>query len=222
MPRIAENEGHLVSYWIEPVANKDWVRENLDQFQPQRIGKTLWICPSWHQPPDPMAINVILDPGLAFGTGTHPTTQLCLEWLEEHIIGGETVIDYGCGSGILSVAALMLGASFVTAVDHDQQALEACKANFMRNHLPDKKIETIFPEQVGLYQVDILIANILAQPLMNLVDRFTNLIKPYGTVILSGILPEQMDALHSVYEKYFHLSRPIIKNGWVRVDGRKK
>jgi ribosomal protein L11 methyltransferase len=216
------DEGVITNFAILSVENKDWVRESLDQFTPMSFGKRLWIVPSWQQAPKPKAVNILLDPGLAFGTGSHPTTRLCLEWLDEHIHGGETVIDYGCGSGILAIAALKLGAAKVDGVDYDQQALTATRSNALLNHITDDKLPLFLPDAFPKKAADILIANILAQPIIEFASFFTTLVKPNGKIVLSGILQEQAHDVMQAYEPYFSLSPVTQHDGWVRIDGVKR
>ncbi|THF53551.1 MAG: 50S ribosomal protein L11 methyltransferase, partial [Methylophaga nitratireducenticrescens] len=169
---------------IEAVEDKDWEREWMDNFKPICFGEKLWIVPSWHQPPQPEAINILLDPGLAFGTGTHPTTALCLQWLDQADLTGKTVIDYGCGSGILAIAAALLGANKIIGVDTDPQALEATQANAQRNGVI---IETYLPQHCPTIECDLLLANILAGPLLELMPRFLELTRPQSQLVLSGL-----------------------------------
>jgi ribosomal protein L11 methyltransferase len=212
-----QEQGFLTSFQLKDVPKQDWVRVSLDQFKPTLFGKRLWICPSWHTPPDPHAINVLLDPGLAFGTGTHPTTALCLEWLDENIRGNETLIDYGCGSGILAVAALKLGAKHVIGVDHDPQALEACVMNAELNHLTSS-LQVTLPEHFVMQQVDLVLANILAKTHIELAPLFANLIKPGGKLILSGILTTQSKEIIRVYGQQFAILHEELKEEWVRLE----
>lgn len=194
----------LASGKIEILEDKDWEREWMDNYQPMSFGKRLWICPSWRKPPDANAVNLMLDPGLAFGTGTHPTTALCLEWLDQQHLDGTTVVDYGCGSGILSIAALLLGASKVIAIDNDPQALLATRDNAERNHIAEQRLQVLLPDQVPKYiQADVVIANILAGPLCELSSVLLSLLRPSGQLALSGILDSQQ---HMVAEHY----RPAI------------
>ena len=206
---------------IEHLEDQDWVRASQLNFHAMQFGKRLWICPSWEMPPDPKAVNVILDPGLAFGSGTHPTTALCLEWLGSHIVSCQTVIDYGCGSGILAIAALKLGASKVIGVDIDPQALAASEINAKRNGV-EKGLETYFPHELPPLQADLLIANILAGPLTELVSIFNGLVKPGGQIILSGVLNSQTEAIMEAYQAHFELSPPLKKDGWILINGKKK
>lgn len=202
-----------------PLQNKDWVRLSLSQFQPIQFGKKLWVCPTWITPPDPNAINVLLDPGLAFGTGKHPTTSLCVEWLVNHLSGEKTVVDYGCGSGILGITAYKLGAEKIYAVDNDEQALIATRSNAQLNHIPVENIMTFFPKELPALQADLLIANILAGPLIILKTCFEKLIKPNGKILLSGILENQMSDVKKAYETHFDFDKPIIQEGWVCLAG---
>ena len=173
---------------FEILEDKDWVREWMDQFHPVQFGARLWICPSWLTPPEPTAINVMLDPGLAFGTGTHATTALCLEWLDSAPLSGKLVIDYGCGSGILGIAALKLGGNKTYAIDIDPQALLATRQNAEQNQITDQQLEVYYPQSCPLDMADILIANILAGPLASLAQTLNSLIRPGGLLALSGVL----------------------------------
>lgn len=179
---------------IESLEDRDWGRAWMDRFRPMRFGERLWVCPSWEAPPEPGAANVILDPGMAFGTGTHPTTALCLNWLAEaKVIDGATVLDYGCGSGILALAAAKLGARRVLATDLDATALQVTCENASRNGVSDR-LTTVTPEAVGTVSADIILANILANPLISLVQRLRELGRPGCHLVLSGILKEQVAA----------------------------
>ncbi len=206
---------------IKKIADEDWVRRSLDQFKPMKFGKRLWICPSWFTPPEPNDVNIILDPGLAFGTGTHPTTALCLEWLDEHINAQHLVIDYGCGSGILSLAALKLGAKRVFAVDNDEQALEATLRNGEKNGFIPPELQTYLPNELPVEQADLLIANILAQPLIELAPLFAKRVKPHGKLILSGILPSQTEEITKAYSPWFNMQPPDFKEEWSRISGNR-
>ena len=183
-PRILNRD----SLQLEPLQEQVWERTWMDNFAPKQFGKRLWICPSWQSPPDPEAVNILLDPGLAFGTGSHATTALCLRWLEQANLRDKTVIDYGCGSGILAIAAALLGADKIHAVDNDPQAIAATVDNSLRNDLPLDKITAYLPEALPKLQADFLLANILAEPLHELADQFATLLKPEGKIVLSGIL----------------------------------
>jgi len=206
------------SYKIEAVEDKDWVREWMDNFKPMCFGDRLWICPSWHQPPAPEAINILLDPGLAFGTGTHPTTALCLNWLDQAEVKDKIVIDYGCGSGILAIAAALLGAKKVVGVDIDPQALQATQANAERN---DVQIETYLPENCPEITADLVIANILAGPLQSLVPTLVGLSTSNADIVLSGILDSQADSVSVAYQPWFNMQTPVVKDEWVRLTGKR-
>ena len=182
-----------------------------------RFGRRTWICPSWLAVPDPSAVNILLDPGLAFGTGTHPTTALCLEWLDENIHGGETVIDFGCGSGILAIAAVKLGAETVWAIDNDPQALTATGNNAQSNDV-QPLIHCIDAKQPLEIEADIIMANILANPLISLESLFQKRLKPNGAAILSGILVEQRDDVVDAYRKDFRLVNSAVQEDWCRLD----
>jgi ribosomal protein L11 methyltransferase len=208
----------LPTFKVEAVEDKDWEREWMKNFHPMSFGERLWICPSWHEPPEPKAINIMLDPGLAFGTGTHPTTALCLNWLDKAELTGKTVIDYGCGSGILAIAAALLGAERVIGVDIDPQALDATRDNAERNHV---SIETYLPGDCPEIQADLFIANILAGPLQNLAPMFANLCHAGTDIILSGILTTQADEVSQAYQPWFNMNPPTHKEDWVRLDGQR-
>lgn len=204
--------------WHE-VADQDWVRATQSQFQPVRVSPRLWVVPTWHAAPDPNAVNLVIDPGLAFGTGTHPTTRLCLAWLDAHLRGGETVLDYGCGSGILGIAALKLGAARATGIDIDAQALLAARHNAMQNQVPMDFLaaETGVPDAA-----DIVVANILANPLKLLAPLLTRLTRPHGRILLSGILEHQAAEVEAVYRPAFVFERAGQEDGWVLLSGTKR
>lgn len=203
---------------VEAVEDKDWEREWMANFQPIQFGERLWICPSWHQPPAPEAVNILLDPGLAFGTGTHATTALCLNWLDTADLTGKYVIDYGCGSGILAIAAALLGAEKVIAVDTDPQALEATRENAKRNGVD---IEAYLPGECPDEPCDLLLANILAGPLQTLAPRFANLCKPAADIVLSGILQTQADVVSDSYSAWFAMQAATQKEDWIRLSGQR-
>lgn len=198
---------------IHHLPDQDWERVWMTDFKPQRFGQKLWICPTWIEPPEPDAVNLILDPGLAFGTGTHPTTALCLTWLDQADISDKTVIDYGCGSGILALAALKLGASKVYAVDIDEQALQATRNNAVANIKDDTQLVISFPDNLDA-KTDLLIANILLAPLLMLQSKFKELLSEQGTLIVSGILEEQADPLITAYQIDFKLESAHSMDGW--------
>lgn len=214
---------NLPPYRWEILEDKDWEREWMDNFEAMRFGDRLWICPSWQEPPDPSAANLMLDPGLAFGTGTHPTTALCLEWLDGMELSGKNVIDYGCGSGILAIAALLLGANHVIAVDNDPQALIATGDNAQRNGIDKEKIPTYLPEQTPEHiKADIVVANILAGPLAELAPLLAQCSNPGAELALSGILENQAPALIEHYQPWFDMAEPVVQSGWVRLNGRRR
>jgi ribosomal protein L11 methyltransferase len=195
------------------------VRATQDQFTPQQISPRLWIVPTWHAPPDPAAVNVILDPGLAFGTGTHPTTRLCLRWLDGLIRGGESVIDFGCGSGILAIAALKIGAGTAYGVDIDEQALLAARANAMQN-----QVDAVFVPAADRLarQADIVVANILAHPLIVLAPVIAGLARNGGRIALSGILDAQAAEVALAYHEWFDIEPGQQDDGWVLLTGVKR
>ncbi|MBT8145668.1 MAG: 50S ribosomal protein L11 methyltransferase, partial [Gammaproteobacteria bacterium] len=211
---------------VQSLADQDWEKSWMDRFHPMQFGRQLWICPSWSSPPDPDAVNIMLDPGLAFGTGTHPTTALCLEWLEQQNLQDKLVVDYGCGSGVLGIAAALLGAQRVLAVDNDPQAIVASESNREVNGLEASQLAVYLPEnfppQPAMLPADILLANILAGPLEELAPAFASLIRPAGDLVLSGILPEQAPALLSCYQRWFKMSEPTERDGWTRLCGTRR
>lgn len=214
--------GEDVPYQVELLEDKDWVREWMEHFHPMQFGERLWICPSWRDVPDPNAVNVLLDPGVAFGTGTHPTTALCLQWLDGLDLTDKTIVDFGCGSGILAIAALKLGAKRVIGIDIDPQAIEASLDNARRNGVEDR-IELYLPkDQPDNLQVDIVVANILAGPLRELSGLISSLVKPEGLVAISGLLESQADELQSVYSEWFEMNPTTIREEWCRLDGKKR
>jgi ribosomal protein L11 methyltransferase len=219
---MAKIKGELMSYQVEILEDKNWLEESLRDWQPQRFGKRLWVCPSWQTVSISEAVIVTLDPGLAFGTGTHPTTALCLEWLEEHLIPGQTLIDYGCGSGILAIAAKKLGAAKIWAIDHDPQALQATNENARRNQITEADFTVCSPPTLPPCQADILIANILAQPLVTLASHFTNLLHSQGTLVLSGLLAQQIADIKTAYGQSFAFHTIILRDDWVLLAGQKR
>lgn len=212
----------LPPHRVEPLEDRDWVREWLKDFKPMRFGKRLWICPTAYTPPDPEAVNLILDPGLAFGTGTHPTTALCLEWLDGAELAGKEVVDYGCGSGILAIAAARLGARHLWAVDNDPQALVATRDNAARNGVTGRLSVCLPPQfadkRVGM-KADLLLANILAGPLVSLAPLFAAHMKPGAPLVLSGILKTQEPDIRRAYEADFTGLEVASKDDWIRVTG---
>ncbi|MBL0520603.1 MULTISPECIES: 50S ribosomal protein L11 methyltransferase [Aeromonas] len=213
--------GENVGYKVEQLEDKDWVREWMDHFHPMQFGERLWICPSWRDVPDPEAVNVMLDPGLAFGTGTHPTTALCLQWLDGLDLAGKTVVDFGCGSGILGIAALKLGAARVIGIDIDPQAIQASRDNAERNGVAGQ-IELYLPaEQPEGLLADVVVANILAGPLRELAPLIAGLGKPGSLMALSGVLESQAPELETIYGQWFEMDPTAVKEEWCRLSGRK-
>jgi len=205
---------------LREVAERDWTRAWMDRFEPMRFGARLWIYPhdADATPAPADAVIVRLDPGLAFGTGTHPTTALCLEWLDGADLAGKRVIDYGCGSGVLAIAALKLGAAHVVAVDNDPQALAATADNAARNDVSGR-LELHAPESLSVPAADVLVANILAGPLRDLAARFASLLQPGGAVVMSGILRGQEDDLLAAYGAQFRDLSIAAREDWLRIEG---
>ena len=201
--------------------DEDWVQAYRRHFGPLQLADDLWIVPSWTSPPDPGATIIRLDPGLAFGTGSHPTTALCLAWMATQNLDGLDVIDFGCGSGILAIAAIKLGARRVQAIDIDEQALTACESNMEMNAISPARIRTGLPTEIDTDAADLLLANILAGPLQELAGRFAELVKPGGKILLSGILLSQLDDIQSVYGQYFDLDPASTREDWVCISGRR-
>jgi ribosomal protein L11 methyltransferase len=206
----------LPDYRTEPVGDEDWVRLSQSQFEPIRISEKLWIVPSWAKAHDPQAVNLVLDPGLAFGTGSHPTTRLCLQWLEQTIRGGERVLDYGCGSGILAIAALRLGAREALGVDVDPLALLAAGANAVRNGVDARFVNT---ETASDFQADLVAANILANPLILLAPLLAGYLSNGGRIALSGILEAQAEEVTAAYAPWFAMRVSASDEGWVLLEG---
>jgi ribosomal protein L11 methyltransferase len=212
----------LPEHSAEVIEDQDWERSWMDNFQPMCFGKRLWIVPSWHAAPQPDAVNLLLDPGLAFGTGTHPTTALCLEWLDGQDLEGCNVLDFGCGSGILAIAALLLGAEQAVGTDIDVQALEASRDNAGRNNIAAERFPLYLPEDLPPQQADVLVANILAGPLVSLAPQLATLIRTGGRLALSGILAEQGEEVAAAYAESFDLDPIANRDGWVRITGRRR
>ncbi len=203
---------------VERVEEQDWVRLTQSQFEPIPISQRLWIVPSWHVAPDPEAITLVLDPGLAFGTGSHPTTRLCLQWLEAHLHGRESVLDYGCGSGILAIAAVKLGAGTVVGVDVDTQAVTSSRDNAERNQV---QASFHLPDTAPTGQFDVLVANILTNPLKALMPLLAARVKSGGRIALSGILAEQAEEVMAIYGQAFTMRLWKEAEGWVCLEGVK-
>ncbi|RWR01574.1 ribosomal protein L11 methyltransferase [[Pantoea] beijingensis] len=206
---------------IEQIEDKDWEREWMENFHPMRFGERLWICPSWRDVPDPTAVNVMLDPGLAFGTGTHPTTALCLAWLDGLDLQGKTLIDFGCGSGILAIAALKLGAAQAIGIDIDPQAILASRDNAERNGVSDRLALYLPHQQPENLSADVVVANILAGPLRELSPQISVLPKPGGHLGLSGVLSSQAAGVCEAYADKFTLDLVAEKEEWCRITGIK-
>lgn len=217
-PLLSKNFLHKV----EQIEDKDWEREWMDNFHPMRFGERLWICPSWRDVPDPNAVNVMLDPGLAFGTGTHPTTSLCLQWLDGLDLAGKTVIDFGCGSGILAIAALKLGAAKAIGIDIDPQAIQASRDNAQRNGVSDSLTLYLAKDQPENLTADVVVANILAGPLRELAPVISTLPQQGGHLGLSGVLATQAEGVATAYEELFNLDPVAEKEEWCRITGIKK
>ncbi len=211
---------HSLHAWrVEEIQDQAWERAWLEHFKPMRFGRRLWIVPTGFAAPEQEdAVCVALDPGLAFGTGTHPTTALCLRWLDGMDLKGKTLIDYGCGSGILAVAALLLGAEEAEAVDIDPQALTATRDNAEKNGVAGR-LRCCYPKEIGLGQADVLVANILANPLLELAEELAAMVRPGGALALSGILRDQVAAVNQAYAPWFRMDPPEFEEDWTRLSG---
>lgn len=210
-------ENAISDYQTQIVEDKIWKNAWLEYYKPMQFGSKLWVGPTGFKAPSADSITVWLDPGLAFGTGTHPTTALCLEWLAEHPPIDKIVLDYGCGSGILSLAALKLGARSVIAVDHDDQALEATLENAKRNALDLSRLQICLPDQFAETKVDLIVANILAKTLIGLAPLFARVLNTGGKVVLSGILTEQAESVMQAYQPFFNNFSILKKEDWVLI-----
>lgn len=216
----AWHQAEPIAYNMMLLEDQDWERVWMKNYHPMRFGKRLWICPSWCEVPDPQAINILLDPGLAFGTGTHATTALCLEWLDAHSVTDQLVVDYGCGSGILALAAAKLGAAKIYAIDNDSQALEATRNNAEHNQISHQQLLTYLPDEAVVPDtVDLVIANILAKPLITLIPTFVAMTRPGSKIALSGILESQHDEIYQTYKPWFNLSVKKSLDGWICLSG---
>ncbi|MCL7420349.1 MAG: 50S ribosomal protein L11 methyltransferase [Methylobacter sp.] len=211
----------LHNWHAEEIADQPWERAWMDYYHPMKFADRLWVCPTGQEQHEPGTACLTLDPGLAFGTGTHPTTALCLEWLASHDLTGKTIIDYGCGSGILAVAAILLGASEAHAVDIDPQAITATQDNALKNKV-QHKIHSYLPEQFAPFQADIVLANILAKPLIDMAGQIAVLVKPGGQLVLSGILQEQAASVMQAYQPYIDFAPPTQQEDWIRLQGIKR
>ena len=205
-------------YRAAEIPEQDWVKLTQSQFAPMRASARLWVVPSWHAAPDDSAINIVLDPGLAFGTGSHPTTQLCLDWLDRHLFPGSSLIDYGCGSGILAIAAAKLGAGRVVGVDIDPLALVASRYNAEQNRVAATFVGADGPR---LQPADVVMANILSGPLKILAPLLAELTVQGGHVVLSGVLAPQARAVADAYSEWFDMELPVEEQGWIRLAGRR-
>ncbi len=213
-------ESNPVPYTLRSVEEQDWVRLTQSQFDPIHIGKNIWVVPSWHVAPDANGLVLELDPGLAFGTGSHPTTRLCMEWLEAHAPQNLSVLDYGCGSGILAMVAKKLGANKVIGVDIDPQAIESARHNSERNQCEiDYYLPEDFTDTLQGQQYDIVVANILASPLKLMAPMLSGFIAPHGTLVLSGILTRQAEEVAAAYAPFIRLTVWNERDGWVALSG---
>lgn len=210
----------LQDWQLETLDDQVWERTWMEYYQPMKFGDRLWVCPTGQEISEPGTVCLTLDPGLAFGTGTHPTTALCLEWLSNHDLTGKSVIDYGCGSGILAIASILLGAKHACAVDIDPQALTATQDNAKKNHI-ENKINAYLPDQFPSASADIVLANILAKPLIELSPLISKLVKPTGKLVLSGILNEQAESVIKAYTPFLTINPLIQQEEWCRLDGCK-
>jgi ribosomal protein L11 methyltransferase len=208
-----------ISYSTEHIAEQDWVRATQSQFDPIKITEHLWIVPTWHQAPNVDAINIVLDPGLAFGTGSHPTTHLCLQWLSEVVKPDLSVLDYGCGSGILAIAAKLLGAPHVVGTDIDAQAIIASEYNALQNNVSATFVDA---SQFKSALFDIVVANILSSALSVLAPALASACRPGGKIALSGILKEQAQDVAAIYAQWFDMDAPIFMDAWVLITGTRR
>ncbi|MDP2072423.1 50S ribosomal protein L11 methyltransferase [Methylotenera sp.] len=210
---------HNLQYTTEIIQEQDWVRATQSQFEPIKINDHLWIVPTWHSAPNADAINIVLDPGLAFGTGSHPTTHLCLAWLTQTVSAQDTVLDYGCGSGILAIAAKKLGASSVVGTDIDAQAIQSSVYNAEQNSVI---AEFYHASKYQTREFDIVVANILSSALSVLAPALAKSCKSGGKIALSGILKEQASDVSAIYAEWFNMQAPQIMDSWVLLTGTKK
>jgi ribosomal protein L11 methyltransferase len=213
-----------LNYWeFEVIEDQAWERAWMEHYRPMKFADKLWVCPTGQEQREEGTVCLILDPGLAFGTGTHPTTALCLEWLASHDLCGKTVIDYGCGSGILAVAAVLLGAKIAYAVDIDPQAITATESNAEKNNVQDK-IVCALPEKfkAANLKADVVLANILAKPLIEMSGKIAGLVNSGGDLVLSGILAEQAQSVVDGYQPYLTLDKCVQQEDWIRLTGIKR
>jgi len=206
------------THTLRSVADQDWVRLTQSQFEPMQIGERIWVVPSWHSAPDPDAIILELDPGLAFGTGSHPTTRLCMEWLEKNAPIGKSVMDYGCGSGILAIVAKKLGAGKVDGVDIDPQAITSAEFNALRNKC---EIDFSLPNKISATTYDVVVANILSNPLKLMAPMLATKVTPGGMLVLSGVLARQAEEVAAAYAPWLAMSVWQEREGWVALVGQR-
>ncbi|KWF24529.1 50S ribosomal protein L11 methyltransferase [Burkholderia pseudomultivorans] len=209
----------LPKFEVREVEEQDWVRLTQSQFDPIPVGERIWVVPSWHDAPDPDALILELDPGLAFGTGSHPTTRLCMEWLEQSVQPGQSVLDYGCGSGILAILAKKCGANPVVGIDIDPQAVESARQNSERNRAD---VTYGLPDACPAGEFDIVVANILSNPLKLMASMLASKVKPGGRIALSGVLARQADEVAAVYARYVDISVWREHEGWVCLAGTRR
>ena len=218
--------GDIVSSWVvEQLEDQVWEKAWMEHFEPMKFGDNLWICPSWKAIPDPGAVNLMLDPGLAFGTGTHPTTALCLEALSHRNLEGSQIIDYGCGSGILAIAGVLLGATHAWCIDTDPQALQATQENARKNAVDEKihlSLADLVSESKAEFKANLLIANILAKPLTELAAHFASLLNADADIILSGIIEQQEQEIVQAYKPWFDIINVSQSGEWLCIEGRRK
>ncbi len=215
------NNDDLHDWLYEAIADQEWERAWMEYYKPMKFADRLWVCPTDQEQHESGTVCLTLDPGLAFGTGTHPTTALCLEWLASHELSDKLVIDYGCGSGILAVAAVLLGAKVAHAVDIDPQAITATESNALKNKVEDK-IKTYLPEQFTPFQADIVLANILAKPLIDMAEQICALVVSGGSLVLSGILHEQAESVVNAYQHEIIFNPLVQQEDWIRLEGIKR
>jgi ribosomal protein L11 methyltransferase len=218
----ASNEIGLATapvFTVREVEEQDWVRLTQSQFDPISIGERIWVVPSWHDAPDPDALVLELDPGLAFGTGSHPTTRLCMEWLEQNVKPGQSLLDYGCGSGILAILAKKCGAEPVVGIDIDAQAVESARQNSERNHTD---VTYGLPDECPAGEFDIVVANILSNPLKLMASMLSSKVKPGGKIALSGVLARQAEEVAATYAKWIDISVWREHEGWVCLAGTRR
>jgi ribosomal protein L11 methyltransferase len=223
MRRLAdENQMTVGNISTEILEDKDWEREWMDNFKPIQCGEKLWIVPSWLEAPAPSAVNLKLDPGLAFGTGTHPTTYLCLKWMDEHLQSGDRILDFGCGSGILGLAGILLGAEHMDGIDIDPQALTATQNNAKTNSIDESKFMVTTQTDELAEEYDKVIANILAGTLVDLSETIVSKLRKGGHIVLSGILNHQADTVLNAFNQVIDFQPISEKDGWVCLSGQKK